>query len=642
MKTVVFSLYQNKELQRAQFFISQIKNNLSNNRWLYILINDSDSIEFRQSVESSSKYIKVFCKGGNIGVASGRNYLIKKAISDGAEFFISCDNDIIYETNYLEKIEQSYSELSLEDANLGIVQPVLLDGREYLNHFAPFIPSSWLDLYENKDLLGFSFIDIIQKYSTHDKEWLLKSIYHTGTSNVWSAHYGDFDCTGQQKTVLGSEDKERFFTDKRTLRLELEKLLELINTKKYIQVATTAGGVSCFSRKVIEKNGFYNQKFDPFCYEDSEFGFRAYKSDVNNYLLLDIAVIHDPFMAESNRTLMQQANIGRLRGVEISTAILSDSEKSYVNFNSLISCWNEFSSITHKFKTSNEKLSSSLSPEDFTLLFILNYFTNLVFGLFSKREIYPNTGLKEHIAYYLFGGLDNYNRQENIKIPLGLNTNFIIGNFAVKWSNSNNEVFSLRGLNCRLETEGDTLKNSAYFDCYISIRKNQDHCYTVICDLQLDSTGHNYVIDIDIKPWLDNQNYSLPVIHEIKKRNKKYDFGSFSTETIYPRSTITLTDPWVNCVIKQWSRVDELTNKDSLITKAVSSLKNYISGSQLFYEPLPVLSGRQIFGCKLFGLMFRPFIKSNKLTKLQNNPIAFFQDSKGSFTRAIGKLLRII
>lgn len=44
----------------------------------------------------------------------------------------------------------------------------------------------------------------------------------------------------------------------------------------------------------------------------------------------------------------------------------------------------------------------------------------------------------------------------------------------------------------------------------------------------------------------------------------------------------------------------------------------------------------------LYGILFYPFFSTKKRSKLKSNPQAFFKDSKNSFTRLVGKLLRII
>lgn len=50
----------------------------------------------------------------------------------------------------------------------------------------------------------------------------------------------------------------------------------------------------------------------------------------------------------------------------------------------------------------------------------------------------------------------------------------------------------------------------------------------------------------------------------------------------------------------------------------------------------------QLFGIKTFGFLFRPFILNKQMIKLENDPVAFFKDSKVKFTQLVGRILRLI
>lgn len=54
------------------------------------------------------------------------------------------------------------------------------------------------------------------------------------------------------------------------------------------------------------------------------------------------------------------------------------------------------------------------------------------------------------------------------------------------------------------------------------------------------------------------------------------------------------------------------------------------------------LKAFQIKGAKAFGVVFRPMIKPRQLVKLHENPRMFFKDSKNTFTRVVGTLLKLI
>lgn len=59
------------------------------------------------------------------------------------------------------------------------------------------------------------------------------------------------------------------------------------------------------------------------------------------------------------------------------------------------------------------------------------------------------------------------------------------------------------------------------------------------------------------------------------------------------------------------------------------------------FMPKSRLTLAQQVGSDIFGLVFRPFIKTKQLLKLSEDPKSFFYDSKNKFTRLVGILLRI-
>ncbi len=78
---------------------------------------------------------------------------------------------------------------------------------------------------------------------------------------------------------------------------------------------------------------------------------------------------------------------------------------------------------------------------------------------------------------------------------------------------------------------------------------------------------------------------------------------------------------------KEYENVETLieTNNDSVVNPQNKVLHNW-----------------QKQGASTFGIVFNRFILPPQRLKLRNNPVAFFTDSKNSFTRTIGKLLKII
>ena len=79
MKTAIYTLYQSREFQRMKFFINNIYGQLNENRQLFVIINDIKCDQLREFVYELN-YVNIFCLGKNLGVASGRNFLINNSI----------------------------------------------------------------------------------------------------------------------------------------------------------------------------------------------------------------------------------------------------------------------------------------------------------------------------------------------------------------------------------------------------------------------------------------------------------------------------------------------------------------------------------------------------------------------------------
>lgn len=91
-----------------------------------------------------------------------------------------------------------------------------------------------------------------------------------------------------------------------------------------------------------------------------------------------------------------------------------------------------------------------------------------------------------------------------------------------------------------------------------------------------------------------------------------------------------------------------ITSEDELLRYLSSSLsardlmteKPEIFG--IISPPLKTPNILQDIGISLFGLIFRRFINDRQMAKLKSKPYAFFKDSRNSFTRVVGFLLRMM
>ena len=106
-----------------------------------------------------------------------------------------------------------------------------------------------------------------------------------------------------------------------------------------------------------------------------------------------------------------------------------------------------------------------------------------------------------------------------------------------------------------------------------------------------------------------------------------------------------LLSEFKNGYLQCFSQLSRKDIKRALKTPNVKNDESFVKTKEeapTAYAAKRGLNFWQAKGVNFFGLVFSKFILPHHKLKLENNPEAFFEDSKNSFTRLIGKLLRII
>ena len=520
MKTAIFSLYQKKEFDRCVVYIQNIKHQLNINRQLLILINDQYDVRLEKFCKSISPYIIILCCNENLGVAGGRNYLLKYALAKNYNFFISNDNDIIYEKTYFDKIEYAYKYLKLNNDNVGMVQPILLNGNDYKNFLNLGKAHTWKEV-NTLNIKRYSFKDLLI-YNTYQK--FVETVYHAGISNIWVAHFGEKYFKDE------NFDLNEFQTNFYSILADKNKFIKLLkNKQRFLKIATTAGGISAFDKEFIEGNGFYNNKFNPFLYEDSEYGFRSYCKKYNNYLLLDTCGIHDIFLTKVNRNILQYPAISRLRGVEIKNKFLNNEQKKLIAksifLKSIDGILKNIAKIKDKTSVNIDKLN------------ILYYF-NFIYGFLLEKE---NVQFDIDFIKELFFSYNNIIKKENLlsdtRISISDELDIVIGVFSI--SNKHTNTFSAYAYNCHFENfDGH---KSKYFDMYIIGHFNSLNGIDISLNIQADEFTSALTCTLELNEvFSDNEKEDIFKNFDFKV--KKYDFGNFSNEDIYPNPTLESKD----------------------------------------------------------------------------------------------------
>ena len=547
MKTAIYSLYQRKELGRASFFVRQCLPSLGETRQLLILVNDEGMDGFADYCRELSPYIHVLGGERNLGVAGGRNELIRYGLEAGYEFFISCDNDILFDEGYFAAIERAYERIRKTDAHVGLVQPVLLDGRRLKPALGLADVANWQEFGDgarlDKSLLQQPWSWFAAELGPEKAN---EAIYHAGISNPWVAHFSGTTPADASDLPWDASHEALYGTVRPTLRLAPEWLANALTVGAPVRVFTVAGGITAFHKDAFATNGEYNEKFNPFGYEDSEFGFRATQKGLNNYLLCDVLAIHDPFMGVSNRELSSHATIARLRAVEIADLPASDPRRAYALGQSLFFCWSGHNNQVRAAISQGEiaKADAASSATGFFASYVLNF----LYGLFGTKDV-DGKAAKGHLFDRLLPMGFTGHEARDVALELGRSTRFRASDLKITVAEGagSRRILSVGAMNCRLE-EGDAGKpvaTSRYVDVYLILAETAEHQFELRVNLQANADTFAAKVAVDATGPMNSEFRAPPKVKLLGSARNTYDLGSFSTEDIYPAPSFDKSQKWL-------------------------------------------------------------------------------------------------
>lgn len=549
MRTAIYTLYQRHEFARMRCLIAQALPSLNDQCRLHILINDEDCPDLRAHVAAASRYITIHWEGRNLGVAGGRNLLIRRAVEAGAELMMAADNDIIYEASYFERLREAYARIARSDPDIGFIQPVLLDGRE-VRRFFPVLDGArdWDELCAKLSTDFSSWREELWstvKATCGGTGKAASTIMHSGISNIWNAHFGRPPSERLPRPWQRAGWNETYRTIHRTLRSDLPRIESVMDEGLPVRIASTAGGVSAFHRGVFEAVGGYDDIFNPFGYEDSEMGFRSTLAGRHNYLVPDVFVVHDVFMGETNRTVMSYARLGLLRGVELAHPGLAGEDFDFAFQQSALYCWRELFKLFADAIAAGRMSQADAAQEvpSFALSYVLDLVRGALHGLARRGD---RSALPPFLAL-LRGYLEGDAEIADFRLPLGFGARFVAGCAIARRREDagGSAIHSLFASNCRIEeTTAAGKLTSRYFDLACVIRPAGERAWRATVDVQ--SNDQTYGIETTIaQPAGNAESLGSARIVKWKAAGKRYDFGGFSVEDVYPAATLHRSESWL-------------------------------------------------------------------------------------------------
>ncbi len=295
------------EFESSCITLAPIFGQLSHDTQMFVLLNGARRCEIARFFEGRP-WVHFSCLGRNLGVAGGRNLLCREALCWGADILVCYDNDFLSPDGYFGLISLALVELA-RFQRVGVIAPALVDGNACTDY--------WKAHYDNcsrarnisditPDHIGFGPEDLRRFLRGHLSHIGPALFYHLGIRD-WRRHYlrgyapewkrfRDRLCRVMPVIPASTDPME-------TMLIRDPQVQEaVLNGSGPVSVDTLPGGAHCYFSSLLRELGGYDDNFNPYGFEDSDFCIRALRAGYHNYLIPAVPVIHDVAQRHRNRT----------------------------------------------------------------------------------------------------------------------------------------------------------------------------------------------------------------------------------------------------------------------------------------------------------------------------------------------------
>ncbi len=236
---------------------------------IHVLLNGLEDVEFRNWCNERPEIIFA-CSQKNLGVAGGRNFLLKKIEEESYIYIL--DNDIYLPRDYFFNLYRNYNSLS-EKYNVGLV------GASVLN----FSPLKHL-------ITSTSFTSELILNETKKIKNPLPFLYHLGIDPDWQKSY---HLSGDLTSWIGHESQIKNQT----------RSFEEYYKQDYSKVSNVIGASQIFRHSLYKELNGYCDSFNPYGFEDVDFCIKAMKKNYQNFVCRKTFLLHGTDERHKNRLM---------------------------------------------------------------------------------------------------------------------------------------------------------------------------------------------------------------------------------------------------------------------------------------------------------------------------------------------------
>jgi GT2 family glycosyltransferase len=249
---------------------------------IHVLVNGGFAGEL-EAIAPRSPMVSFYSSPTNLGVAGGRNFLLRRPGVQAADVIVILDNDVITPPDHVGRLVEAVT----ADPEAGVVGSAVLD----LRAASAALGVSGADLdapITNERLARLPRLD-------DEAMW-----FHLGTHQDWWSVYFDelrIERRLQQRAGAPVELFPAMNHQDPTIRASIA---EGADTR--IPASNVAGCCQAFRRDLLDEIGYLMEEFSPYGYEDVDFCIRAAAAGRRNYIDPTILMLHGTDRRHSDRT----------------------------------------------------------------------------------------------------------------------------------------------------------------------------------------------------------------------------------------------------------------------------------------------------------------------------------------------------
>ncbi len=269
----VLILSQPSEVHVTALTLHHLIRSVGSRTQVHVLMNGGFSGELAM-LAPKAPALRFHSSPANLGVAGGRNLLLRLPEVRECDYVMILDNDVITPPGHVERLIASLE----TDPQTGVIGPAIV-----------YLPAVADELGMNG--AGSLLTPVSNEALSHLGPRLLEesSWFHLGTHPDWRSVYLH-EVQLERRLVRGVGKSEPFFAMNHE-SLEIRSAVARGSTEP-IAASNIAGCCQVFRRRLLDDVGYLIGEFSPYGFEDVEFCIRVTKAGFHNYVDPAIFMLH--------------------------------------------------------------------------------------------------------------------------------------------------------------------------------------------------------------------------------------------------------------------------------------------------------------------------------------------------------------